>query len=63
MPFLLLHFYVEPYQIGAGVIAAGDNVDWSGAESWFVVGPALIYVPLGVIAWRVIRKRYTPAAA
>ena len=63
MPFLLLHFYVEPYQIGAGVIAVGESIDWSGLEPWFVLGPLVIHVPLGVVAWRVIRKRYTPEAA
>lgn len=62
MPFLLLHFYVEPYQIGAGVIAVGESIDWSGLEPWFVLGPLVIHVPLGVVAWRVIRKRYTPEA-
>ena len=63
MPFLLLHFYVEPYQLGAGIIELGESVDWRHAEPWFVIGPLLIHVPLGVIAWRVIRRRYTPSAS
>ena len=63
MPFLLLHFYVEPYQLGAGIIELGDSIDWRHAEPWFVIGPLMIHVPLGVIAWRVIRRRYRPRAA
>lgn len=63
MPFLLLHFYVEPYQLGAGIIELGESIDWRHAEPWFVIGPLLIHVPLGVIAWRVIRRRYTPSAS
>ena len=63
MPFLLLHFYVEPYQLGAGIIELGESVDWRHAEPWFVIGPLLIHVPLGVIAWQVIRRRYTPSAS
>jgi Na+/pantothenate symporter len=60
MPWLLLHFYVAPYQIGAGVIAAGDSINWQYAEPWFALGPCLIHVPLGLLTWRVIRKRYSP---
>jgi sodium/pantothenate symporter len=60
MPWLLLHFYVTPYQIGAGVIAAGESVSWQYAEPWFVLGPCLIHVPLGLLTWHVIRKRYSP---
>ena len=63
MPFLLLHFYVEPYQLGAGIIELGGSIDWRHAEPWFVIGPLLIHVPLGVIAWRVIRRRYLPSAS
>lgn len=63
MPFLLLHFYVEPYQLGAGIIGLGESIDWRHAEPWFVIGPLLIHVPLGVIAWRVIRRRYSPSAS
>jgi Na+/proline symporter len=63
MPFLLLHFYVEPYQLGAGIIEIGQSIDWSQAEPWFVIGPLVIHMPLGVVAWRVIRRRYTPSAS
>ena len=63
MPFLLLHFYVEPYQLGAGIIELGESIDWRHAEPWFVIGPLLIHVPLGVIAWWVIRRRYSPSAS
>ena len=63
MPFMLLHFYVEPYQLGAGIIELGESIDWRHAEPWFVIGPLLIHVPLGVIAWRVIRRRYSPSAS
>ena len=62
MPVLLLHFYVEPYQLGAGIIGLGESIDWRQAEPWFVIGPLIIHAPLGVIAWRVIRRRYTPSA-
>lgn len=63
MPFLLLHFYVEPYQLGASIIELGESIDWRHAEPWFVIGPLLIHVPLGVIAWWVIRRRYSPSAS
>jgi len=42
------------------VIAAGESVSWQYAEPWFVLGPCLIHVPLGLLTWHVIRKRYSP---
>ncbi|MEE4109706.1 MAG: sodium:solute symporter family protein, partial [Halieaceae bacterium] len=47
MPVFLLNFYVAPYQRGAGLIAAGAGVDWSYAEPWFALGPAVLFIPLG----------------
>jgi sodium/pantothenate symporter len=58
MPVFLLNFYVAPYQRGAGLIAAGAGVDWSYAEPWFALGPAVLFIPLGTVAAIVIRRRY-----
>ncbi len=60
MPFVLLHFYVLPYQRGAGSVMPGDALNWSQAEPWIAFGPAILFIPLGVIAALTIRRRYSP---
>ena len=62
MPALLLHWYVLPYQRGRGIVGADGAIDWSQAEPWFALGPALLFVPLGLIAAAVIWRRYSPGA-
>ncbi|MEQ8800792.1 MAG: sodium:solute symporter family protein, partial [Haliea sp.] len=62
MPALLLHWYVLPYQRGRGLVGADGTIDWSQAEPWFALGPALLFVPLGLIAVAVIWRRYSPSA-
>ena len=62
MPFLLLHFYVKPYQRGSGTILAGDSLNWSYAEPWIAFGAAVLFIPLGTIAAVTIKRRYSPAS-
>jgi hypothetical protein len=40
MPFLLLQFYVLPYQRGKGTTLAGGTLNWGEAEPWIAFGPA-----------------------
>ena len=60
MPWLLLHYYVRPYQVGTGLLTAAGHINWQYAEPWFALGPAVLHVPLGLLAWVVIRRRYSP---
>ncbi|MEO0436685.1 MAG: sodium:solute symporter family protein [Pseudomonadota bacterium] len=60
MPWLLLRFYVVPYQRGSDQLLADGNLDWSQVEPWIAFGPCLLFVPLGTIAFVVIRRRYAP---
>ena len=62
MPFALMHFYVAPYQRGAGTILPGGGVNWSEAEPWIAFGPAALFIPLGTIAALTIWRRYRPAS-
>ena len=61
MPVLLLRFYVLPYQRGSGVVAGDGSIDWSHAEPWIAFGPAILFIPLGILAGVVIRRRYAPS--
>ena len=60
MPWLLLHYYVRPYQTAAGFLHTGGALNWERLEPWFALGPAVLHIPLGILAWQVIRHRYTP---
>ncbi len=63
MPFLLLHFYVRPYQRGSGAILADDSLNWRQAEPWIAFGPAALFIPLGLVAAVTIWRRYRPERA
>ena len=60
MPFLLLNFYVLPYQRGAGTALANGGLNWNEAEPWIAFGAAALFIPLGIIAMLTIRHRYRP---
>ncbi|MDG1066746.1 MAG: sodium:solute symporter family protein [Luminiphilus sp.] len=60
MPWLLLHYYVRPYQTAAGFLHYGGALNWERLEPWFALAPAVLHIPLGILAWHVIRHRYTP---
>lgn len=63
MPWVLLHFYVRPYQTAAGHLTLNGDLNWQYAEPWFALGPAVLHIPLGLLAWWVIRRRYDPVVA
>jgi sodium/pantothenate symporter len=60
MPFLLISYYVRPFQSATGTLSADGSLNWLAGEtilamSWFVV-----YVTLGICAIRIIRNVYSP---
>ena len=63
MPFLLLYFYVRPYQRGTGELAADGGINWLTGEAILPLTWALVYVPLGIVVYRVIRQGYGPGAS
>ncbi|KZX60701.1 sodium:solute symporter [Halioglobus sp. HI00S01] len=60
MPFVLLYGYVLPYQRGAGELAADGGIDFAGAEALFAFGPAILFIPLGLVSTWVVWRRYRP---
>lgn len=62
MPFLLITYYVIPYQSGAGQLLADGSMDWSRPEALFAMCFAAIYIPLSAVTANVIWRRYSPSA-
>jgi sodium/pantothenate symporter len=60
MPFLLLNYYVIPYQIGTGEILPDGSINWSTGEPWMALSAFFLHVPLAVMATKVIWDRYNP---
>lgn len=62
MPFVMQHWYVEPYQRGTGEIMPDGSINWATGEAILSLSWALLYVPLGVVAYKMIRNAYRPDA-
>jgi len=60
MPFAVLNWYVIPYQRGTGQLLPSGDVNWSGTEALFALGPAILFVPLGLVSTLVVWRRYRP---
>ncbi len=60
MPFLLLKYYVIPYQTGTGQLLADGSINWNTGEALITITVFLLHVPLALMAMRVIWKRYDP---
>jgi sodium/pantothenate symporter len=58
MPFVLINYYVRPYQSATGMLSADGSLDWFSGEALLALSWFVLYVPLGVFAMRQIRKAY-----
>lgn len=62
MPFVMINYYVIPYQMSTDQLLADGSIDWSGGEALLALTWAVLYIPLGLISATVIWRRYSPAA-
>ena len=58
MPFVLINYYVRPYQSATGMLLPDGSLNWFTGEAILALSWFVLYVPLGVFAMRVIRKAY-----
>jgi len=58
MSVLLLVYYVRPYQAASGTLRGGDALDWLAGESLLSLSWALLFVPCGIAAYRMIGRAY-----
>ena len=62
MPFVMIFNYVIPYQRGTGQLLANGFVNLATGEAVLACSWAAIYIPLGLIAVRLIWHSYGPIA-
>ena len=60
MPFLVVDYYIKPYQRGTGDILQDGSMNWQTGEAWFSLSPAILFVSLGSLAAFVIWRSYNP---
>ena len=62
MPFLLIYYYVIPYQTGASELLDDGSLNWATGEVVLALSYPFIYVFLGVLGIVLIWRRYSPQA-
>ena len=60
MPFIVVNYYIKPYQRGTGEILADGSMNWQTGEAWFSFGSAIVFISLGTLAAIVIWRSYHP---
>jgi len=55
---LQLTYYVYPYQLNTGQLTSANQLNWFSIEAFLALAWAGIFVPLGVIAHKVIVRSY-----
>ena len=60
MSILQLVYYVYPYQLATDTLNANNQLDWLTMESFLALGWAGIFVPWGIITYKMIGSSYVP---
>lgn len=63
MPYLLLNYYVFPYQRISGQLTPDGSINWAYGEPWVASSWCGVYVTLSLLAMWVIRRDYRPGRA
>ncbi|WP_019528780.1 sodium:solute symporter family protein [Dasania marina] len=62
MAYLMVTFYVTPYQTASGQLLPNGQVDWATGEAFLSVSWALLYIPLALLTYILIWRSYSPGA-
>jgi sodium/pantothenate symporter len=60
MPFLLIIYYVRPFQRATGTLSPDGSLDWFAGETILAMSWSVVYISLGIFAIRIIRNAYSP---
>ena len=55
---LLIAFYALPYQIATGTLRDGNRLDWWTGEALLSLGWAVLFVPWGIAAYKMVGRAY-----
>ena len=61
IPFVMLYFYVIPYQTGAGQLAADGGINWRTGEALVTLGGPVLYIGLGLFSYWLVKRDYGAA--
>jgi len=61
MSFLLIFYYVRPYQSATGTLLADGSLDWFAGETLLAMSWLVVYVSLGIWAAKVFKREYSPS--
>lgn len=61
MPFLMINYYVRPFQAARGELMPDGSIDWFAGEAILAISWFFVFIALGWFAARVIRGDYSPA--
>jgi Na+/proline symporter len=62
MPFVMQRWYVRPYQRASGELLADGSINWATGEALLSLSWAIVYIPVGLVVYKVIRDSYRPGA-
>ena len=60
MPFLLITYYVRPFQSTTGTLSSDGSLDWFAGETILAMSWSVVYISLGIFAIKAIRNAYSP---
>lgn len=60
MPFLLITYYVRPFQSARGELTPDGSLNWFTGEAVLVLSWIVVYAALGLFTIKVVRNGYSP---
>jgi sodium/pantothenate symporter len=60
MPFLLITYYIRPFQSATGTLSADGSFNWFTGEAVLAASWVVVYVALGLFSIWIIRNAYSP---
>lgn len=58
MPFIILIYYVKPFQRGSGTLLPDGSMDWFTGEAFLALTWPVVHIGLAIITIMTVRKRY-----
>ena len=63
MSVVMVKYYVRPFQAARGELKPDGSIDWLAGEAIFAVSWFVLYVGLGWLTARIIRRAYSPGSS